>query len=265
MTPVSDMPAATARALTTILCDIDDTLTTDGRLPASAYAALERLQNAGLRVVPVTGRPAGWCDHIARMWPVDGIVGENGAFAFRYDAASRRMQRSYWRSGDERRADRERLDAIAREVLSHVPGAAISADQAYREADLAIDFCEDVDPLPAEAITDIVRIFEAAGAVAKISSIHVNGWFGDYDKLSMSRRFLADAFGIDIDRDGSKVAFAGDSPNDEPMFAFFENGVGVANIRTFTDRMTHLPRWITSAEGGQGFAEFAEHVITARG
>ena len=70
-----------------MLADIDDTLTTHGKLTAAAYAALERLQRAGKLVIPITGRPAGWCDHIARMWPVDAVVGENGAFYMRYDAA----------------------------------------------------------------------------------------------------------------------------------------------------------------------------------
>lgn len=264
MKPVSDMPADIARGITTVLCDIDDTLSWEGRLPAIAYASLENLRAAGIRVVPVTGRPAGWCDHIARMWPVDGVVGENGAFAFRYDEETRRMSRVYWRSDEERRADRGKLNAIARKVLENVPGAAISADQAYREADLAIDFCEDVPRLPQADIDRIVELFSEAGAIAKVSSIHVNGWYGDYDKLSMSRRFLANAFGIDIDRDGGSVAFAGDSPNDEPMFSFFEQSVGVANVMEFAGSMTHLPNWVASKPGGAGFAEFAERLIGAQ-
>src|SRR5512139_637866 len=66
-----------------LLFDIDETLTTEGKLTAGAYAAMARLKGAGKLVVPITGRPAGWCDEIARMWPVDAVVGENGAFYFR--------------------------------------------------------------------------------------------------------------------------------------------------------------------------------------
>jgi hypothetical protein len=264
MQPVSGLPTDAAKAVKAVLCDIDDTLTWQGRLPAMAYAALESLRAAGLKVVPVTGRPAGWCDHIARMWPVDGVVGENGAFWFRHDDTAHRMRRGYWRSDAERAEDRNRLAALREEILAAVPGAAISADQGYREADLAIDFCEDVPPLPASEIDRIVSLFEKAGAVAKVSSIHVNGWFGDYDKLSMSRRFLAEAFGIDIDAAPRSVAFVGDSPNDEPMFDFFPLGIGVANVRDFTDRMASPPAFVTARPGGEGFAEFADILLRAR-
>ena len=178
MRPVSEMSRETAAGIRIVLADIDDTLTSEGRLPAASYAALEALKRSGLAVAPVTGRPAGWCDMIARFWPVDGVIGENGAMYFAYDAAAKRMRRVYAASTEERSANRAKLDTIRARVLAEVPGAAVSADQPYREADLAIDFCEDVAPLTAAEVDRIKAIFEAEGAVAKISSIHVNGWFG---------------------------------------------------------------------------------------
>ena len=143
---LGDWPAAAQRAIRFLLLDIDDTLTTDGRLTAAAYAALERLSQRGLRVIPVTGRPAGWCDLIARFWPVDAVVGENGAFWFRYDLERRTMIRRFWLSEEERTAARERLDRLGHEILTAVPGARLAADQPYRVADLAIDYCEDAGP-----------------------------------------------------------------------------------------------------------------------
>ena len=151
MRAVADMPIETARSVTTLFADIDDTLTTDGRLPAAAYAALEALSEAGVSVAPITGRPAGWCDMIARMWPVAGVVGENGAFYFSYHASDRRMRRVFATPDQQRAENRQRLERVRARILAEVPGAAISADQHYREADLAIDFCEDVPPLPAGA------------------------------------------------------------------------------------------------------------------
>jgi len=150
-----------------LLTDIDDTLTEHGRLPAESYLALQRLRRAGLIVIPVTGRPAGWCDLIARQWPVDGVIGENGALYFRYLDPERRMLRQYARDAARRAADRLKLDRIREEVLASVPGAAVAADQAYREADLAIDFCEDVPALPRAAVDRIVEIFAKHGATAK--------------------------------------------------------------------------------------------------
>jgi len=260
--PLAQMPRATAAAVHTVLTDIDDTLTTDGRLTAPAYAALQALHDAGLRVVPVTGRPAGWCDHIARMWPVAAVVGENGAFYYRYDRGLRKMQRSYYKRADARTADRRRLNELKAKILAEVPGCAVSADQGFREADLAIDFCEDVPALSPASVDRIVQIFEAAGAQAKVSSIHVNGWFGAYDKLSMTRRLFREAFKQDLEAIKTQVVFAGDSPNDQPMFAFFPHGVGVANVRQFVGRMNALPTWVTQQEGGLGFAELAEVLLS---
>jgi len=265
MRPLSEFAVAARRAVRFVLCDIDDTLTTEGRLPAVAYAALERLRAAGLRVVPITGRPAGWCDHIARMWPVDGVVGENGALYFHYDDAARQMRRRYWKDAAERTRDRARLEALRERILAEVPGAAVSADQPYREADLAIDFCEDVPRLPQAAIDRISALFEEAGATQKVSSIHVNGWFGQYDKLSMTRVLFAEVFHADLDTVRDTVVFAGDSPNDEPMFAFFPNAVGVANVRDFASRIVRGPRWVTEHRGGEGFAELADALLAARG
>ncbi|MCU0591616.1 MAG: HAD-IIB family hydrolase [Desulfobacterales bacterium] len=253
--PIQQFPPDARKNVRYVLTDIDDTLTLNGRLPAAALAAMERLEAAGKHVIPITGRPAGWCDHIARMWPVAAVVGENGAFHYRYDRVRRTMQRSYFKSTDVRSADRRRLDELKAKILAEVPGCAVSADQAFREADLAIDFCEDVPRLSPEKVDRIVQIFEAAGAQAKVSSIHVNGWFGAYDKLTMTRRLFHEAFDEDLEAIKAQVVFAGDSPNDQPMFAFFPHAVGVANVREFAGRMEVLPAWITQQEGGFGFAE----------
>lgn len=264
MRPLAEMPEEAAARVRLVLTDIDDTLTCEGRLPADAYRALEDLDAAGFSVAPITGRPAGWCDMIARFWPVAGVVGENGALYFAYDQTTRTMRRIYAASHPERADNRARLQAIRARVLREVPGAAISADQAYREADLAIDFCEDVAPLEPEAVDRIKMIFEQEGAVAKVSSIHVNGWFGNYDKLTMTRRFASEVAGLDIDRDNDAVVFVGDSPNDAPMFAFFRNACGVAGIRQFAGRIEADPAYVTLGGGGRGFVEVAERLIAAK-
>ena len=261
MKPIAQIPVSKKKEIRYLLTDIDDTLTVNGRLPAVVFAAMEDLQRAGIRVVPVTGRPAGWCDHIARMWPVDGLVGENGAFYFHYSDKKRKMMRRYWKSTEERHADTDRLNEIKNMVLAEVPGCAVAADQAYREADLAIDFCEDVPALPEASVDQIKSIFEASGATAKISSIHVNGWYGDYDKLSMTRLMFAEIFNEEIDAIRDQVIFIGDSPNDAPMFGFFPNSVGVANAQVFAEQLVHAPTWVTQSEGGYGFAEMVNVIL----
>ena len=264
MHSLDSLDCAVARAAKAVLTDIDDTLTDHGRVPAEVHAALRDLQAAGLLVVPVTGRPAGWCDLIARQWYVDGVVGENGALWFRYDAAQRKMLSFYARDVGQRQNDRGRLDCIRDEVLVKVPGTAVASDQDYRVSDLAIDYCEDVDPLSPREVERIVEIFHAHGATAKVSSIHVNGWFGTHDKLTMARRALSASFGLDVDADRERIFFVGDSPNDAPMFAQFPNAVGVANIRAFEASIEHLPRYVTDAPAARGFVEFAERLLALR-
>jgi len=264
MLPLSEFPVKERREIRGVLCDIDDTLTTGGRLTAGAYAAMERLQRAGLLVVPITGRPAGWCDHIARMWPVAAVVGENGAFYFRYDQAARKMLRRYVHDTTTRAAQREQLQQIGANIVAKVPGAAIAADQAYRETDLAIDYCEDVAPLARAAVDRIVALMQAHGLTAKVSSIHVNGWFGSYDKLGMTKRLMREEFGAELDRAREHYVFVGDSPNDAPMFDYFPHAVGVANIREFAGRLAHEPKYVTIAASGTGFCEVADILLAAR-
>jgi len=254
MRPLAEMPRATRHAIRGVLTDIDDTLTTHGRLTAEAYSALEQLSAAGKIVVPITGRPAGWCDHIARMWPVDAVVGENGAFSMRYDRAANKLVTRFVADAATRRAHRARIAAIGDAILAAVPGTALASD-------LAIDFREDVPELPRAAVDRVVALMEAAGMTAKISSIHVNGWFGNYDKLTTTRRLFADVHGLDLDADRAHFVFVGDSPNDAPMFAHFPNAVGVANVRAFADRIPTLPAYVTEHEGGEGFAELARFLL----
>src|SRR5579862_2928026 len=225
--PLDRMPAHVRHSIRVVLTDIDDTLTTDGKLTSQPFAALERLHDAGRIVVPITGRPAGWCDHIARMWPVDGVVGENGAFYMVYDAAAKKLRTRFAASDTEREENRRRIADIAARIVGAVPGCALASDQRYRETDLAIDYCEDVAPLSRESVERIAALMREEGMTAKISSIHINGWFGNYNKLAMTRTLFAEVFRIDLDAQRERFAFIGDSPNDAPMFGFFPHSIGV--------------------------------------
>ena len=222
------------------------------------------MKASGLAVVPITGRPAGWCDHIARMWPVDGVVGENGAFYFWYDQDQGRLRNRYMDSEEVRREKRRRLDTVKDEILASVPGAALAADQSYRESDLAIDYAEDVPALEWNLVEKICDIFDRHGANCKVSSIHVNGWFGDYDKLKMTRIFAVERWGIELEEKKDRFLFCGDSPNDEPMFRYFPYAVGVRNVLLFSERMTVMPAFVADEDGGKGFAQIAGTILALR-
>jgi HAD superfamily hydrolase (TIGR01484 family) len=260
---VDQLPGA---QVATVFTDIDDTLTTEGKLGAQAYAALESLQGAGLRVIPVTGRPAGWCDQIARLWPVDGVIGENGALYMWHDRASGTLRTRHLLDEAQRARNAARMQQVRERILAEVPGCAVASDQFCRQYDLAIDFREDVAALAPAEVARIARIMEDAGMTAKISSIHVNGWFGEYDKLSMARLMMRERYGIELHEAAQRgeCVFAGDSPNDAPMFGYFPLSVGVANVLAFADQLPHLPRYITHGAGGAGFAELARHLLALR-
>ena len=264
MTPIKSFPSDVAKSLLGVFFDIDDTFTTHGKIGPKPFQAIWSLKDAGLKVVPITGRPAGWCDHIARMWPVDGVVGENGALYFWYDQKEKKIKKRFMDSDQVREENRQRLSLLKEEILRSVPGTALASDQQYRVADLAIDYCEDVKPLPWKEVEKICGIFRSHGATCKVSSVHVNGWFGDYNKLGMTKLFVLEQWALRLDDQRNRFIFCGDSPNDEPMFEYFPNAAGVRNILHFAERMKHLPAYVASQEGGEGFAEIVQTILTMR-
>ncbi|MCO4773026.1 MAG: HAD family phosphatase [Deltaproteobacteria bacterium] len=271
MRPIADLSAAQARGVELLFSDIDGTITDEaGRIPAQVFAILEEARDAGLTVIPVTGRPAGWCDMIARTWPVAGVVGENGGLFFRRGTGASkgpdaRMERIYTQDAPTRVANRVRLTELTSKVLSAFPGAALASDQSYREFDIAVDFCEDVPRLPESDIDGIVRLLEEAGCHVKVSDIHVNAWFGEFDKASMCRR-VGELLGLDLlGAHKERAVYFGDSPNDAPLFAAFPLAIGVANVAELAHRMETLPAFVTEGRGSDGFVQGVRRLLDLRG
>lgn len=242
-----------------ILSDLDDTITKDGRIPSDSYSALWKLHESKVKTIIVTGRPAGWCEMMARTWPIDGVIGENGAFFFRY--TNKQMKRFFAVSPDLIETQTAKLEVIKNEILQKIPECKISSDQFCRMFDLAIDICEDIPPLPTPAVQQIISIFKKHGAQAKLSSIHINGWFGTYDKLTTAQHVLANEFNLTPEDIQAQCVYSGDSPNDEPLFSYFENSIGVKNIEPYLDMLKFKPQYITTKEAGLGFQELANKII----
>lgn len=265
--PLAKLSKKVCRSIKGIFTDIDDTLTHKGKLTEDAYSAMWKLRRAGLRVIPITGRPAGWVDHLARMWPVDAVIGENGAFYYYLDHSQGRdgkLIQRFVQDKELREKNRARLWEVFRALEKKMPGLQVASDQGYREIDLAVDFCEDVPRLPESAIDQIVAAFQDAGAQAKISSIHVNAWFGQHDKFSCCKLLLKELYGESFEAEKASYLYFGDSPNDEPLFREFTHTVGVANVAEFLPRMKSHPSYITKKEGGHGFAEAARWILKQR-
>ena len=262
MQALSAWPETDRRQVVGVFTDIDDTLTTEGAITPDALEALVRLKQAGLPVVAITGRPLGWSVPFAQSWPVDAIVAENGSVALVPGPTG--LARLYLQDAATRARNFARMEQVAKRVLREVPGAMLSQDAPGRETDIAIDHSE-FTQLPPAAIAEVVRIMQSEGMSATVSSIHINGWFGDHNKLVGARWILQQGWGRTLDSEIAHWVYVGDSTNDQLMFQAFDNSVGVANIRRFVPELTHLPRYVTQGERGAGFAEVAQALLSVPG
>jgi HAD superfamily hydrolase (TIGR01484 family) len=261
MRPFAECPAAALAAVRGVITDIDDTLTRDGALDPAALGALLALQQAGLPVIAITGRPKGWSEPFAASWPVQAIVAENGAVALICDGSG--VQVEYTQDAATRAANAQRLQLAAGRVLREVPGAALAQDSAGRETDIAVDHSEFAQ-LDESAIARVVAVMQGEGLNATVSSIHVNGWFGAHTKLTAAHWMLRRLYGRELAAEIGCWVYVGDSTNDQSMFGAFPMSVGVANLRRFAAQLHTWPAYITAGERGAGFAEVASAVLAAR-
>jgi HAD superfamily hydrolase (TIGR01484 family) len=272
MYALNTWPLQARSRISGIFTDIDDTLTTDGAITPDALAALLELKARGLSVIAITGRPVGWSEPFAASWPVDAIVAENGAVLLQNthkkdlqpnEYVREQLLKSYQQGEVLRTQNYERMQQIGQHILRELPGTLLAQDSAGRETDMAIDHSE-FTHLPPEKIAQVVAIMQAEGMTATVSSIHINGWFGEHNKLVGARWAVRELFARDLDAEMDQWVYVGDSTNDQLMFEAFPHSIGVANVRRFEAQLTHLPRYITTGERGAGFAEAARAVLSAQ-
>jgi HAD superfamily hydrolase (TIGR01484 family) len=268
MIPLSQWPVEQRRNIIGVFTDIDDTLTTHGAITPDALQALADLKAAGLHVIPITGRPVGWAEPLVTRWPVDAIVVENGAVAFKIGmqpaySLPKTLSKIYQQDAATRADNLTRMARIAQQVLSQMPTAVLSHDHAGRETDLAFDYNE-FENLPPETVRAILAVLKQAGMQTTVSSIHIHGCFGNFDKWLGAKWIVQQLFGRDLSSELEKWVFVGDSGNDQAMFQYFTHSVGVANIRKFESQLAHLPQYITPSERGAGFAEVARVLLNSK-
>ncbi|AOW14783.1 HAD family hydrolase [Hydrogenophaga crassostreae] len=260
--PLSHWPSSERVQVHGVLTDIDDTLTCEGVIAQEALDALSKLHAAGLPVFAITGRPAGWSEAFSLSWPVNAIVAENGAVALSKGSDGQLVKR-YLQSADARRANFTRLQSVAQAILQALPHVRLATDSPGRETDIAIDHSEFAHLNPAD-IERVAGLMRDGGLNATVSSIHINGWIGDHDKLAGARWIVKAHLGRDIDAELAHWVYVGDSTNDARMFGHFPHSVGVANVARFVDQLEHLPRYVAPSERGAGFAEVTHALLSAR-
>jgi HAD superfamily hydrolase (TIGR01484 family) len=278
MFPLSQWPVEACRNIIGVFTDIDDTLTTHGAISADALQALVDLKAAGLHIIPITGRPVGWGESFAKTWPVDALVAENGGVAWLAEKDSKNskeigtqpayllprvLSKVYQNTALIRSENSERMAQIAALVTSQIADVDVSKDSAGRETDLAFDYNEFANLSP-ETVQQVVELLQSQGMETTVSSIHIHGCFGQFDKWTGAQWIVRELFKRELADELDKWVFVGDSGNDQAMFKHFVHSVGVANIRHFEAQLTHLPRYITASERGAGFAEAAMAILRAK-
>jgi HAD superfamily hydrolase (TIGR01484 family) len=269
MLPLAIWPLEHRRHIIGVFTDIDDTLTTEGAITPDALQGLHDLKATGLHVVAITGRPVGWSEPFALSWPVDAIVAENGSVALiknnEIDLQPNKIKRKqllklYQQDTPTRAANHTKMQQVLERIERDIPGAQRSTDSPGRETDIAIDHSE-FTQLPPERIAQVVQLMQSQGMHATISSIHINAWFGNHNKLQGARWITQQLYGRSLDGEMDKWAYIGDSTNDQVMFEAFPHSIGVANIERFVPQLAHLPRYVTQGERGAGFRQFCDALL----
>jgi HAD superfamily hydrolase (TIGR01484 family) len=260
MKPLSSWPQTARDKIAGVFTDIDDTLTTEGAITPDALEALHHLKAQGLMVIPITGRPVGWCMPFASTLPVDAMVAENGAVALLYNKPINQVNKIYQQDLGTRTQNFQEMQRIAKRVLQEIPGTVMAQDSPGRETDIAFDHSE-FHKLTAEQIQHVVQLLQQEGMTATVSSIHINAWFGDHNKWYGAQWILKELTGRNLKQEIDKWVYVGDSTNDQVMFEHFSQSMGVANIRRFEGELKHLPHYITQKERGAGFAEVAQGIL----
>lgn len=273
MIRVDAWPLKERRTLIGAFTDVDDTLTKDGEVQSAALRSLGYLGQAGFPVIPVTGRSVGWCEERMVRWPVPAVVAENGAVAllkpsYKPEGGNAALVygdpippiKIYYADAATRSANYERMQQVAALIMEQVPGAALARDSAGRETDIAIDHSEFAQ-LSGPAIAQVHALMLEHGMNASVSSIHVNGWYGDHTKWSGAQWVVRALYNRELQDEITNWAFVGDSANDEIMFQHFYQSIGVANVAPHIPRMRYRPRFVTQGERGAGFAELTRLFI----
>jgi HAD superfamily hydrolase (TIGR01484 family) len=259
MQPLDRMSPSEARGLSGLLFDLDDTFLDRGRLDLAAYGALFRLRQLGLGLIAVTGRPAGWGAVLARQWPVDAVICENGALALQ--RTGNRVARLDETSASERDERGARLRSIAAEVARELPELTPSEDCGLRISDYTFDIGEE-RTVARERVEQAAALARRLGARTLVSTVHLHLTLDGDDKASGAVRLLNRLHGLDPTAARRRWAFVGDSENDESCFAAFHTTIGVKNL---SGRPSIAPRYSSRGERSAGFVELERVLAERRG
>ncbi|ELS31557.1 MULTISPECIES: HAD family hydrolase [Pseudanabaena] len=230
-----------------IASDVDGTLTQDGKFSSDFISTLLDLQSAGIKVLLVTGRSAGWVSALVNYLPVAGAIAENGGLFLQPNG-----QQDLLSSVPNLSRHRILLENTFHHIKQLFPHLYPSADNQFRITDWTFD----VNDLSTDDIQAISSQCQQMGWSFTYSNVQCHIKPPHQDKATGLEMVLKTHF---PEINSQQVLTVGDSPNDEAMFdpTKFPISVGVANVRHYQDKMLYLPKYFTQAPEFAGFQELA--------
>lgn len=231
-----------------VISDVDDTITSNGRISPFTLGALYSLRRKEKNTFLVTGGSYGWGDCYMRQWPVDGVIAESGAVLFVRDEDDS-VQALFNPIINQAEVIKKK-----NELLKKTEGLPLSSDQPARLFDIAYD----KNKMDEAEIKVLKNILSFSGAYYSESSIHINAWFGDYNKLSAVKYFLSKVYKIKENDLLNKGIYVGDSFNDQELFGYFPTSIGMHSVEEKRNEFKTLPLYITEEGSGLGFCSVVE-------
>jgi HAD superfamily hydrolase (TIGR01484 family) len=266
--PIQKLSQAQARGLTHLLFDFDDTVTWQGQLPLEGIQAIYQAYEAGFHLIVVTGRSASWAEMLMRLFPFQAAIAETGALCYHRTHINGPISVLHTvESLSERQANSQQREHIAQNIMRDLPEVRFALDNPGRIYDSAFDLVEDGPPLPEETIKHIHRRLDEAQLQWAQSSVHINFFQGDFNKAAMVKRYFCELQKQDWNDIAPHLAYLGDSTNDGPLFKVVPISIGVANVEAFLPALNakgQAPTYITRQNGGYGFAEAIDHLVTLK-
>lgn len=235
-----------------VASDMDGTLTQQGKFTPALLQALEDLAKAGLSVLIVTGRSAGWVSGLVSYLPVEGAIAENGGLFYPAGCEAHVALTPI----SDLAAHRHELAKTFQQLQTEFPQIRESSDNRFRITDWTFD----VQGLSPPELQRLGSLCQQLGWGFTYSNVQCHIKPPGQDKATGLLQVMRDRF---PEYTPEQVLTVGDSPNDESLFDWrcFPISVGVANVLDYASQLSHQPAYVTSAAEGKGFCELARYVL----
>jgi hypothetical protein len=233
-----------------VATDMDGTLTVGEKFTPILFEALQRLQQANIDVIVITGRSAGWVSAVSHYFPIVGAICENGGLFYQG------QQSEFLVEIPDVVQHRQQLATIFAELQQRFPQIQATSDNRFRVTDWTFD----VAGLSRADLQAMAAQCAAAGWGFTYSTVQCHIKLPVQAKAQGLQQVLQQHFPqVAIDQ----VVTVGDSPNDMSLFNpdRFPQSVGVQNVSHYSEQLEYMPKFITRLPEGQGFSELTDWLI----